>query len=86
MMYHSSRKMHIHTELRLTRIIFQVVIWIITISIVNSENKSQSDESIVDKGITGSNISQKIPSIGRSVYIEIHFLIEILTYPCLCMS
>ena len=78
MMYHSSKKMHTHTELRLTRIIFQAVIWIITISIVNSENKLQSDERIADKGITGSNISQKIPSIGRSVNIEIHFHIEIL--------
>ena len=75
-MNHSSKKLHPYTELRLTRIIFKVVIWIIAISIVNSENKLHSDEGIADKGITGSSISQKIPNIGRNV--EILFQIEIV--------
>ena len=34
--------MHPHIELRLTRIIFQLVIWIIAISIVNTEEKLHS--------------------------------------------
>ena len=77
-MNHSSKKLHPYTELRLPRIIFKVVIWIITISIVNSENKLHSDDGSVDKGITGSSISQKIPNIGRNFHIEIHFQIEIV--------
>ena len=65
--------MHPHIELRLTRIIFKLVIWIIAISIVNTEEKVYSDESIVDKGITEHEISLKIPNIGKSAHIEIYF-------------
>ena len=69
--------MNSHIELRLTRIIFKLVIWIIAISIVNTEEKLHSDESIVEKGISESEISPKIPNIGKSLHIEIYFHKEI---------
>lgn len=70
--------MHPHIELRLTRIIFKLVIWIIAISIVNTEEKLHSDENIVDKGISEGEKSPKIPNIGKSLHIEIYFHKEIV--------
>ena len=70
--------MHLHTEFRLTRIIFKLVIWIIAISIVNTEEKLHSDENIVDKGISEGEKPPKIPNIGKSLHIEICFHKEIV--------
>ena len=72
--------MHLKTEFRLTRIIFKLVIWIIAISIVNTEEKLYSDESIVDKGISEHEISLIIPNIGKGVRIEIYFDVEIALF------
>ena len=69
--------MYPHIELRLRRIIFELVIWTTAISIVNTEEKLHSDESIVEKGISESEISPKIPNIGKSLHIEIYFHKEI---------
>ena len=60
----------------LKRIIFKL--WILAISIVNTEEKLYSDESIGDKGISEHEISLKIPNIGKSVHVEIYFHVEIL--------
>ena len=72
--------MHLHTEFRPAPIIFKLVIWIIAISIVNTEEKVYSDESIVDKGISEHEISLKIPNIGKNVHIEIYFHVEIVLF------
>ena len=67
--------MHLHTEFRLTPIIFKLVIWIIAISIVNTKEKVYSDE-----GTSEGKISPKIPNIGKSVHIEIYFHLEIVLF------
>ena len=72
--------MHLHTEFRLTRIIFKLVIWIIAISIVNTEEKLHSDENIVDKGISEGEKSPKTPNIGKRVHIELYFHKEIVLF------
>ena len=70
--------MHPRIELRLTRIIFKLVICIIAISIVNTEEKLHSDENIVNKGISEGEKSPKTPNIGKSLHIEIYFHKEIV--------
>ena len=67
--------MHPHTGLRLTRTIYKLVIWIIAISIVNTEEKLNFDESIVNKGINEGEISNRlglsgISSVAEKIIIE----------------